>query len=886
MSCRLPDEVVTLPGVPNRPVRTFESDRPDTVSDRGDPTDALTRPATLAADWDSLPEHFSDWRPGQAIGPFRLKRPLGQGGMGVVWLAEQLEPLQREVAIKVMLPATRSRLAEARFEVERQALAQLSHRAIAQIFDAGRLPGGGLFFAMEYVPGAPLDQFLDAHRLSLRALVELLIEVCHGVQHAHQRGLIHRDIKPLNILVNQVDGQAQPKLIDFGVAISEGADAHDAKASYYRAGTRAYMAPEQIDPEATGVDLRADVYALGAVLAECLLQRAGLHRSSESTFDSTAARADLAHSLGALAAAFDPDSASARSQLKRFPAELRAIALKAMATERDQRYASAAALADDFRRWLGREPVTALGDSRWYRARCFLERHALASAAAGTVALALVAGLTLALYGMNQARTERVEAEQARALAEQRRNDAEQLIEFMLGDFATRLRPLGRLDLLDDIGSEALDYLSARDGIDDPTSALSRARALRTLGEVQTSRQQFDQARQTLAEAAALLEPWSDQNRPELAELHFESGQIAFWRGHISYRQRDFDRTEVYFQAYRRAAEAFAATTDDPQRAARERGYAYSNLGVLAEARNDWSAALDHFRRSAEYRRELLDPDDIDTALSLANNLSWMSRVHNAIGQPVAAWDRANQALELVLAQRERAPEHARRRRLEINFRFILAHQAMFLDRPEQAAEQLRAAISLAEEDVAIDPSQPRRQAQLARLAFFRAGLLADRPERAAAMIMLELGAAARRAAEELGLDPQQQVELPARHALARLQVGDTTTEARAFAKARFDEVVETLAGREVFDAHFFALAELAVDLAARLDHRETVDLTAALRRIEERLNAVPERQRNAIRYLLLRADLARLGRDDDSELQRLEQRISAMRAQVGSALD
>jgi serine/threonine-protein kinase len=853
------------------------------MSDQDDRTDSLTRPATLVADWDRLPDRFSDWRPGQRLGPFRLKRALGQGGMGMVWLAEQLEPLQREVAIKVMLPASRSRLAEARFEVERQALAQLSHRAIAQIFDAGQLPGGGLFFAMEYVPGAPLDRFLDDQTLSLQALVELLIEVCLGVQHAHQRGLIHRDIKPLNILVNRVDGRAQPKLIDFGIAISEGADSHDPKARFYRAGTRAYMAPEQIAPDATGVDLRVDVYALGALLAQCLLQRAGVAAAAETTFDSTAARIDLAHSLGASEQAPGREAGSEQSPLKRFPAELRAIALKAMATDREQRYPSVAALADDLRRWLRREPVAALGDGRWYRARCFLRRHALASAAAGTVVLALVAGLTLALYGMNQARLERVEAEQARALAEQRRNDAEQLIRFMLGDFATRLRPLGRLDLLDEIGTEALEYLTGRGGTDDPSSALNRARALRTLGEVQSSRQQFEQARQTLAEAAALLEPWADQSAPEFSELHFESGQIAFWRGHIAYRQREFDRAETHWQDYRRAADAFAASTDDPRRAREERGYAYSNLGTLAEARNDWPAALANFQRAAEYRRELLDPDDIDSVLSLANNLSWLSRVYNAIGRPVAAWESASQALELVLGQRDRAPEHARRRRLEINFRLILAHQAMFLDRPGTAAEQLRAAIALAEEDVAVDPTRPRRQAQLARLAFFRAGLIEDEPDRAAAL--LELGARARRAAERLGLDPQQQVELPARHALARLQVGRASGEALEFAAASLEQAVAALAQREAFDAHFFALAELSVDLATGLERHGHGAPPSRIERIAERLMAVPERQRNAIRYLIIRADLARLRPQEDAELARLQRRISAMREQVRPSL-
>ncbi len=244
------------------------------LSEPETPSDDLTRPDTLVDDWAFLPESHVQWRAGQRLGPFRLKRQLGRGGMGLVWLADQLEPLQREVAIKVMLAANTSPVAEAWFQIERQALAQLSHRAIAQIYDAGRLPDGGLFFAMEYVPGEPLDDYLERHPTSLEDLAELLIEICSGVQHAHQRGLIHRDIKPANLLVSQVDGRAQPKLIDFGVAVSAAGTLASASTSSDGAGTRAYMAPEQLNPDESGIDARCDVYALGAVLAQCLISQA------------------------------------------------------------------------------------------------------------------------------------------------------------------------------------------------------------------------------------------------------------------------------------------------------------------------------------------------------------------------------------------------------------------------------------------------------------------------------------------------------------------------------------------------------------------------------------------------------------------------------------
>lgn len=355
------------------------------------------------------------WAAGLQLGEFRLIRPLGHGGMGVVWLAEQMVPLRREVAIKVMLPERRGALAEAWFEVERQALASLSHPSVARIFDAGRLPDGAEYLAMEYVPGLPLDRWLAQTRPDPRTLARVLIALCGGVQHAHQRGLIHRDIKPANVLVQDIDGLPLPKLIDFGVAISAAA-APAAGAARRVAGTVAYMAPEQMDPQDEGIDARADVYALGAVLAHALYRLANVV-PAEDAVSSTSLREGLASSLG-LATAGAPTGKDLTA-LRNLPAELRAVAVRAMAVDRQHRYHSAAALAEDLQRALDRQPVLAMGGGRMYRLRCFLRRHAYGSAVAALAVLALLVFAVLMTVQARRIAAEATRAQQALAELEQ-----------------------------------------------------------------------------------------------------------------------------------------------------------------------------------------------------------------------------------------------------------------------------------------------------------------------------------------------------------------------------------------------------------------------------------------------------------------------------------
>ena len=207
------------------------------------------------------------------IGPYHLLELIGEGGMGEVWLAEQKEPVRRRVAIKLIKAGMDTREVVARFESERQALALMDHPSIAKVFDAGSTPEGRPYFAMEYVAGTPITTYCDRHKLTTRQRMELFIQVCEGVQHAHQKAIIHRDLKPSNILVSDVDGKPTPRIIDFGLAKATSQRLTDGSI-YTRVGavlgTLEYMSPEQADSGGEDIDTRTDVYSLGVVLYQLL----------------------------------------------------------------------------------------------------------------------------------------------------------------------------------------------------------------------------------------------------------------------------------------------------------------------------------------------------------------------------------------------------------------------------------------------------------------------------------------------------------------------------------------------------------------------------------------------------------------------------------------
>ena len=211
--------------------------------------------------------------PGATIGPYKLLQPLGEGGMGTVYMAQQAEPVRRKVALKVIKPGMDSRQVIARFEAERQALAMMDHVNIARVLDAGATESGLPYFVMELVHGVPITKYCDDNRLTPRQRLELFVPVCQAIQHAHQKGVIHRDIKPSNVMVTLYDGKPVPKVIDFGVAkaTEQGLTERTLFTQYGTlVGTLEYMSPEQAEMSALGVDTRSDIYSLGVLLYELL----------------------------------------------------------------------------------------------------------------------------------------------------------------------------------------------------------------------------------------------------------------------------------------------------------------------------------------------------------------------------------------------------------------------------------------------------------------------------------------------------------------------------------------------------------------------------------------------------------------------------------------
>ncbi len=361
------------------------------------------------------------------FGPYTILRELGGGGMGIVHLARQEEPMRREVALKVIRPGLDLGQVIARFEAERQALALMSHPNIAQVYDAGTAEGRP-YFAMEYFDGSPLTEYCDAHRLGIRERLELFRQVCLAIHHAHQKGIIHRDIKPSNILAATRDGRAALKVIDFGIAKATRTDL-PAQTVYTQhgllVGTLAYMSPEQAELGTLEVDATSDIYSLGVLLYELTTGELPLdverRRSSGYLEMLRAIREEepLAPSGRVAAMGAGAEEAArrrrtdARTLQRRLRGELGWIAMRALEKDRGRRYASASELAADIERFLNDDPVHAGPPSQAYRAAKFVRRHRGAVAASAALLLSLLGGLAVSstLYVSEQRQRDIAERE-------------------------------------------------------------------------------------------------------------------------------------------------------------------------------------------------------------------------------------------------------------------------------------------------------------------------------------------------------------------------------------------------------------------------------------------------------------------------------------------
>jgi eukaryotic-like serine/threonine-protein kinase len=381
-------------------------------------------------------------QPGQIFSErFTLIRKLGEGGMGQVWLCEQTTPVRRQVALKLIKSGMYDEVVLRRFQSERQSLAIMEHPAIAKVYEAGTTAQGQHYFVMEYVPGLPITEYCDGKKLGISERLELFIQVCEGVQHAHQKAIIHRDLKPANILVVEVNGKPTPRIIDFGLAKPaiplEGQSLFTQPGLFI--GTPAYVSPEQADPNGSDVDTRADVYSLGVILYVLLAgsqpyetgrRKPPVHellrklREEDPPSPSTKVSSDRESSTAA-AEARGMDPKQLATQLR---GDLDWITMKALEKDRDRRYGTPSELAADLRRYLNHEPILARPASTGYRIQKYMRRHRIAvSVAAGLV-------LLLTAFAVVQAvQLRRITAERDRANRE--RDRANRITDFMTGMF-------------------------------------------------------------------------------------------------------------------------------------------------------------------------------------------------------------------------------------------------------------------------------------------------------------------------------------------------------------------------------------------------------------------------------------------------------------------
>jgi eukaryotic-like serine/threonine-protein kinase len=622
--------------------------------------------------------------PHGTVGPYRILEKIGEGGMGEAFLAEQTFPVRRRVALKLIKRGMDTKEVVARFESERQALALLNHPNIAHVFDAGSTPDGRPYFAMEFVQGISIREYCDTQRLAVPDRLRLFMEVCEGVQHAHQKGIIHRDLKPSNILVTVQDGKAVPKIIDFGIAKATSQRLTESTLHTsvgHLMGTPAYMSPEQADYTLLDIDTRTDVYSLGAVLYELLTGELALGKANpqaqgyEEIIRSirevepmrpsarvTTAAAPVARSLGD----------DVRTLARDLRGDLDWIVLKALEKDRTRRYDSASELAADIERHLTHEPVLASPPSTPYRVRKFVRRHRVSVAAGVAVGLALIAGIVGTSVGLVRAQEAEHKARVAERKAREEAETATEVTDLMADVFRTSDPSQAAANQFTASGEARGSKITAREVLDKGAERIQqrlvgkpvvRARLMGVIGNAYAGLGLDAAAEPLLRESLAMQEKTYGPNSPEVAtslwDLTWGLGQerypgeaLDLQRRALAIRQKalgprhldtaysewgvgiSVPRKDGSSEArlhIRRALEIFQSIPGQGERGA---SWCLNDLGLILVEEGNYGEALPYFREALRLKEKFYGPEHPDVAGGLNDigyNLMLMGRYSEAL---------------------------------------------------------------------------------------------------------------------------------------------------------------------------------------------------------------------------------------------------------------